>query len=63
VQLTAIGGETDFFVQGREALRLSSELAARYDQLKASFEGRSMDEYRRAKELFFNEILKPGAEK
>jgi uncharacterized protein len=57
VQLSAIGGPTDFFVQAREALRLSSEAAARYDRLKASFEGRSMDEYRKAKELFFNELL------
>lgn len=61
VQLTVIGGDTDFFVPAREALRLSSELSAALDRLKASFEGRSMDEYRNAKELFFKDVLARAA--
>ena len=56
LQLTAIGGEWDLFWRFREVLLVRPDLAAAYDALKSSFEGRSMAEYRRAKEGFFEEL-------
>lgn len=56
VQLTSIDGPFDTFWRFREALLARADLRERYDALKRSFDGRPMEEYRRAKEAFLEEV-------
>jgi GrpB-like predicted nucleotidyltransferase (UPF0157 family) len=52
IQLVAIGSELDTFVAWQRLLESDSKLRAEYDQLKSSYEGQSMTEYRLAKSEF-----------
>ncbi len=57
IQLTAKGGRFDVFHLFVDALRANPALVARYNALKARFEGKPMDAYRAAKAGFVEEVL------
>jgi len=56
VQLTAIGSPEDRFLVQRDILLSHPELVERLNMLKMTYEGKSMDEYRKAKADFFAKI-------
>ncbi len=56
IQLTVFDSEFDFFWKFRDILLQNSKYRYEYDNLKRSFEGKGMDEYREAKNDFFNWI-------
>ena len=58
VQLTAIGSSDDCFVTQRDYLRAHPEKVAELNQLKEKFEGKSMEEYRKEKDVFFEGLIK-----
>lgn len=53
IQLTAIGGPLDAFWRYREVLLAREDLRDLYDDLKRSFDGKWMVDYRAAKDEFF----------
>ena len=57
IQVTAIGGPEDHFVALRDYLVAHPEANERYNRLKRSFEGASMDEYRAAKSAYIASLL------
>ena len=57
IQLTIKGGPHDSFLDFLARLRASASLRAAYNQLKQSFDGRDMDEYREAKGAFIHKVL------
>lgn len=57
VQLTVRDGPYDSFVAFLDALRASPALVERYNALKRDWDGRPMDDYRRAKSAFIAEVL------
>ncbi len=57
VQLTAIGGPFDFFVDLRDRLRRDAASFEAYQALKASHDGTPMKGWRMAKERFFRALL------
>jgi GrpB-like predicted nucleotidyltransferase (UPF0157 family) len=57
VQLVALGGNEDFFLQWRDLLRSSPEILRQYDQLKRRWHGRSHEGYREAKATFIDQML------
>ncbi|HLR51678.1 MAG TPA: GrpB family protein, partial [Candidatus Avamphibacillus sp.] len=57
VQLTVIGSEFDFFWKFRDVLLLNDQYRMEYDELKRKYEGKEMDEYRKAKSEFFNKMM------
>lgn len=57
IQLAVIDSADDFFHQFAYALRENSDLLARYNALKKSFDGRPMAEYRAAKDEFIAATL------
>ena len=57
VQLTMKGGAFDDFHQFVEELRRDPLLVHRYNELKLCFDGKSMTEYRAAKDAFVAEVL------
>ena len=60
IQLTVKGGAHDDFLDFLdflERLRASATLRAEYNELKRSFDGRDMDEYRFAKRAFIERVL------
>jgi GrpB-like predicted nucleotidyltransferase (UPF0157 family) len=57
VQLTAIGGPFDDFLPFRDWLLKNQTWVERYNRLKADCEGLDMDEYRRRKGAFVEEVL------
>ncbi|MFJ7952814.1 GrpB family protein [Lysinibacillus sp. NPDC096418] len=57
VQLTIIDSEYDFFWKFRDVLILNDIFRVEYDELKIEFEGKEMDEYRVAKNEFFQKIM------
>ena len=57
VQLVALGGNEDFFLQWRDLLRSSPEILKQYDQLKRRWHGRSHEGYREAKATFIEQML------
>lgn len=57
IQLTVEGGAHDNFLDFLERLRASASLRAEYNELKRSFDGRDMDEYRYAKAVFIERVL------
>jgi GrpB-like predicted nucleotidyltransferase (UPF0157 family) len=57
VQLTVIGSEYDFFWKFRDVLLLNDTYRMEYDELKREFEGKEMDEYREAKNEFFQKLM------
>jgi GrpB-like predicted nucleotidyltransferase (UPF0157 family) len=52
VQLTVIGSPDDMFVAQREYFRAHPEETQRYNALKQQFEGKTMEAYRAAKDVF-----------
>jgi GrpB-like predicted nucleotidyltransferase (UPF0157 family) len=59
VQLTVIDGPFDDFHRFSEALRRDASLVMAYNALKSGFAGRSMDDYRAAKDAFIARVLSP----
>ena len=57
IQLTVDGGQHDTFLEFLDQLRASEDLRARYNQLKRTFDGRPMTEYREAKRNFIKKAL------
>lgn len=53
VHLTVIGGGSDIQWKFREVLLARRDLRAAYDDLKRQLQGKSMDDYRIAKDKFF----------
>lgn len=58
IQLTVAGGHFDCFMEFIQALRSDPALLWRYNELKRRWNGRSMEEYRKAKAEFIEEVLK-----
>ena len=58
IQLTVEGGEHDRFHQFLQALRSDPNLLAEYNGLKQMWDGKPMDDYRRAKDEFIENVLK-----
>lgn len=56
IQVTVMNGPEDIFVKQRDYLLRHPELVSELNNLKKSFEGKDMDGYRKAKEIFFNKI-------
>jgi len=57
VQLIVAGGPYDHFERFLEALRSNPELVKAYNALKRKWEGKPMNEYRRAKRDFIESVL------
>ena len=57
IQLTIEGGPHDNFLSFLTILRSRSDLRLEYNELKRSFDGRPMSEYREAKRHFIERIL------
>jgi GrpB-like predicted nucleotidyltransferase (UPF0157 family) len=58
VQLVARDGSFDIFHSFVDALRANPELVRRYNALKLAFHGKSMVDYRQAKNAFITEALR-----
>lgn len=58
IQLTVFDSEFDFFWRFRDILLQNDKYRMEYDNLKRKFEGKEIDEYREAKNDFFNRIKK-----
>ncbi|MDQ0175220.1 GrpB family protein [Bacillus chungangensis] len=58
VQLTVIGSEHDFFWKFRDVLLRNDHYRKEYDELKKKYEGKAMDDYRKAKNEFFQRLMK-----
>lgn len=52
VQLAIRGSKYDFFIEWKNRLRSDEELLTRFNSLKADFHGKSMSDYREAKDQF-----------
>jgi GrpB-like predicted nucleotidyltransferase (UPF0157 family) len=52
IQVTVVGSDKDFFVFHRDALQRDPKLVTLLNELKAAYEGKSMEEYRGAKGAF-----------
>lgn len=63
VQLTVIGSEYDFFWKFRDVLLRNDRYREEYDDLKRKYEGKFMDEYRKAKDDFFQRLMETPAYK
>lgn len=57
VQLTVIDSEFDFFWKFRDVLLLNNKFRKEYDEVKRKYEGKEMDEYREAKNAFFQRLM------
>lgn len=57
VQLTVIHSEFDFFWKFRDVLLRNDSYRLKYDALKKEFEGKDMDDYREAKNGFFEWLM------
>jgi GrpB-like predicted nucleotidyltransferase (UPF0157 family) len=58
IQITVIGSQDDCFVDQRDYLRANPEKVIELNQLKERFNGKSMDEYRKEKGIFFEGLTK-----
>lgn len=58
IQLVVRGADWDVFSQFRDALKADPRLVHEYNQLKQTFDGRAMDDYRAAKEQFVERVLR-----
>lgn len=58
VQLVVIYSKSDDFVKIRNLLRDRSDLVEKYNEMKIKFEGKSMEEYRKEKAEFFENLKK-----
>lgn len=56
IHVTIAGCSDDFQWRFRDALMSRADLRKEYDDLKRDFEGKSMDDYRNAKERFFERL-------
>lgn len=56
VQLTVIGSSDDYFLSQRDILLTNMNLVKELNDIKARYEGKSMDEYRKEKGQFFERI-------
>lgn len=56
IQLTIKGSKEDYFVAQREYLKIHPEKVTELNALKEMFEGKSMEEYRKAKNEFFKNL-------
>lgn len=63
IHLTVIGGSADIQSRFRDRLMQSAQLRREYDELKRKFDGKSMAEYRDAKELFVLRVLDAGVKR
>lgn len=57
VQLTVVGTEFDFFWKFRDVFLINDKYRAKYDALKTNYDGKAMDDYREAKNTFFEWIM------
>ena len=57
IQLVVVGSEFDVFSAFRDRLVADPALVLRYNALKRSYQGRSADDYRRAKGEFMDAVL------
>jgi len=57
IQLTVIGSEFDFFYKFRDIFLEHEKYRIAYDELKLSFEGKPMENYRKAKQEFFESLM------
>jgi GrpB-like predicted nucleotidyltransferase (UPF0157 family) len=57
VQLTVVKSELDIFWKFREVLLANEQYRGEYDELKKHYNGREMDNYRRAKDEFFRKLM------
>lgn len=57
VQLTVIDAEFDFFWKFRDVLRNNELYKQKYDTLKSAYNGKDMDDYRNAKNGFFEWLM------
>jgi GrpB-like predicted nucleotidyltransferase (UPF0157 family) len=57
VQLTVINSELDIFWKLREVLIRNEQLRIEYDELKQNYNGKLMEEYRQAKDSFFQKLM------
>lgn len=57
VQLTVINSEFDFFWKFREILLMNDNYRKEYDNLKRNYEGKEMEDYREAKNKFFEKVM------
>lgn len=55
-QVSVMDSKDDYFVKHRELLKGNPDLIKEYNQLKQEFDGKDMDEYRKAKGEFFKKI-------
>ncbi len=56
IQVTVLGSAEDYFVAQREYLKSHPEAVTELNALKERFEGKNMDEYRGAKEEFYEKL-------
>jgi GrpB-like predicted nucleotidyltransferase (UPF0157 family) len=57
IQLTVINSELDLFWKLRDVLNMNEAYRNKYNQLKMNFDGKSMDDYREAKNLSFEWLM------
>ncbi len=57
LQVVARGSKYEFFVKFRDALNADEGLVERYNAVKVSCAGCSVEEYRRKKSVFINHVL------
>jgi len=57
VQLTVIDSELDIFWRLRDVLLMNDLYRLKYDELKKNYEGKDMEEYRAAKNEFFEWLM------
>lgn len=62
IQLTVEGGAHDDFLPFLDRLRASASLREKYNQLKQSFDGQPMNEYRDAKRAFIERALSDSSD-
>ena len=58
IQVTIVGSKEDYFVTQRDYLKNHPEVVKELNILKAKFEGKGMDEYRKEKGKFFEKLCK-----
>ena len=58
IQLTTVGGPYDNFLAFVDILKCEQKHLDDYNDLKRKFDGKSMDEYRKAKDAFVSKVLR-----
>ena len=56
IQLTVLGSPDDFFVTQREYFKVHPDKVVELNAIKKEFEGKDMDEYRKAKGVFLRQL-------